>query len=115
MICSGVAVATTSYLSNGLSRSFPADPDSVWLACQEALRLEGYFVRRLGSRERENNRILCFTTSAYEVLPRETRVWLEVGAPAADSLANVPLPGCRGPAGTQQEAGAGRQAAKSRG
>lgn len=81
LVGSGVAVAATSYLSNGLSRSFPADPDSVWLACQEALRLEGYFVRQLGSRERENNRSLCFTTSAYEMVPRETRVWLEVGAP----------------------------------
>ncbi|MHC4845448.1 MAG: hypothetical protein ACYTCU_04715 [Planctomycetota bacterium] len=74
-------MAATSYLGNGLSRSFPADPDTVWIVSQEALRLEGYRVPRIASREDADNRIVCFSTSAYEMMPRETQLRIEPGAP----------------------------------
>jgi len=81
VVGTGAAVAATSYLGNGLSRSFHADPDTIWLASQEALRLEGYRVPRIVSREHAQNRIVCLSASAYEMLPRETQVWIEPGAP----------------------------------
>lgn len=81
MVGSGAAVAATSYFSNGLSRSFQTDPDTLWVISQEALRLEGYHVPQLTSRLRAENRIVCISSSAYEMIPRETLVWIEPGSP----------------------------------
>jgi hypothetical protein len=81
VVGTGAAVAATSYLGNGLSRSFHADPDTVWVVSQEALRLEGYRVPRIVSREDADNRIVCLSSSARDVIPRETQVWIEPGAP----------------------------------